>query len=120
MQEHTGKRRTARTNRLTDVTDGDGHGWYWDKETSLQTKDGQVKERTESQTEGQKRQDKRFDGNKRQTAKSDKRKKRNLKVFYNPMGLDQGTGSLDMKYIYSGKLARKCLILNIWSLQVYC
>ncbi len=31
--------------------------------------------------------------------KSDKRQKRNLKVFYNPMGLDQGTGSLDMKHL---------------------
>jgi hypothetical protein len=32
--------------------------------------------------------------------KSDERQngKRNLEVIYNPMGLDQGTGSLDMKY----------------------
>jgi hypothetical protein len=76
IKVHTGKRRTARTNRLTDVTEGDRQGWYWDKETSLQTKDGQVKERTESQTEGQKRQTKGFDLNKhRQNGKQ------NLEVF---------------------------------------
>jgi hypothetical protein len=44
-------------------------GWYWDKETSLQTKDGQVKERTERQTKDIYRgRTKAFDGNKRQTA----------------------------------------------------
>ncbi len=65
----------------------------------LADEERQVKERTESETEGHMwRQDKRVNMSKQ--PKSDKRQngKRNLEVCYNPMGLDQGTGNLDMKY----------------------
>jgi hypothetical protein len=66
-------------------------GWSWDKQTSLQTKDGQVKERTESQTEVKKRQDKRV---RLKYAADRQNGKQKLQVFYNFMGLDQGTSEL--------------------------
>jgi hypothetical protein len=104
IQERIGKRRTARTNGLIFKHKGrhrGGQTWLvLGQRYKLADEGGQVKERTESQTEGQKEA-----GQNGSTyicgrqPKSDKRQKRNLKVFYNPMGLDQGTGSLDMKYI---------------------
>jgi hypothetical protein len=103
VKVYTGKRRTARTNGQTGIHRRHigGHTWLVLGQRDKLADEGRTGKRKDKESERRTKETGQIGmeiiG---EQPKSDERQngKRNLEVIYNSMGLDQGTGSLDMTY----------------------